>query len=46
MKETLLVVQNIATQSPKAQEDIIEAVGMVRESLEEVFTAIKEGEQL
>lgn len=45
MKETLILVQNISVQS-KAPDEIIEMVGMVRESLEEVFSAIKEGEQL
>ena len=45
MKETFLLIQNISIQS-KAPEEIIEEVGMVRESLEDVFTAIKEGEQL
>ncbi len=45
MKETFLLVQNISLQS-KAPEDIVEMVGIVRESLEEVFSAIKEGEQL
>jgi len=45
MKETLLLLQNIAVQS-EAFEDINELIGMVRENLEEVFTAIKEGERL
>jgi hypothetical protein len=45
MKETFLLIQNISVQS-KAPGDIIELVGMVRESLEDVFSAIKEGEQL
>lgn len=45
MKETLLVVQNISIQS-QGPEAITEAVHMVRDSLEEVFTAMKEGEQL
>lgn len=45
MKETLLLVQNISTQS-KAPEEIVEMIGMVRECLEDVFSAIKEGEQL
>ncbi len=45
MKETFLLVQNISVQS-KAPEEIIEMVGEVRESLEEVLSAIKEGENL
>jgi hypothetical protein len=45
MKETFLIIQNNSVQS-KAPEEIIELVGMVRESLEDVFSAIKEGEQL
>jgi len=45
MKETFLIIQNISVQS-KAPEEIIELVGMVRESLEDVFSAIKDGEQL
>ncbi len=44
MKETLLLVQNIATQS--APEEVNELVGMGRESLDEVFSAIAEGEKL
>ncbi len=44
MKETLLLVHNIALQS--APEEVIEWVGMVRESLEEVFSALAEGEKL
>ena len=45
MKETFLLIQNISVQS-KAPEEIIEMVGMVRDSLEDVFSAIKEGEHL
>jgi hypothetical protein len=44
MKETLLLVHNIAARS--APEEVNELVGMVRESLEEVFLAIAEGERL
>ena len=44
MKETLLVVHNIARQS--APEEINELVEMARESLEEVRSAIAEGEKL
>ena len=44
MKETLLIVQNIAAQS--ASEEINALVEMVRGDLEEVFSAIKEGEKL
>jgi hypothetical protein len=44
MKETLLLVHNLATQS--VPEEVNELVGMVRESLEEVFSAIAEGERL
>jgi len=44
MKETLILVQNIAAQS--APEEVNELVGMVRESLDEVFSAIAEGEKL
>jgi hypothetical protein len=45
MQESFLLVQNISVQS-KAPEEIIEMVSEVRESLEEVFSAIKEGEKL
>lgn len=44
MKETLLLVQNITAQSAPAE--VNELVGMVRESLDEVFSAIAEGEKL
>jgi hypothetical protein len=44
MKETLLLVHNIAAQS--APEEVSELVGMVRENLEEVFSALAEGERL
>ena len=44
MKETLLVVHNIARQS--APEELNELVKIVRESLEEVHSAIAEGEKL
>ena len=45
MKETFLLVQNISIQS-KAPEEIIEMIDGVRENLEDVFAAIKEGEKL
>jgi hypothetical protein len=45
MKSTLLLVQNIISQSD-APEEIKECLGDVRETLEEVFLAIKEGEKL
>ncbi len=44
MKETLLLVQNIATQH--APEEVNEWVQTVRKNLEEVFSAIAEGEKL
>ncbi len=44
MKETLLLVHNIAAQSAPAE--VNELVGMVRESLDEVFSAVAEGEKL
>ena len=44
MKSTLLLVQNIISQSD-VPEDVMECVGDVRESLEEVFLAIEEGEK-
>lgn len=44
MKETLLLVDNIARQS--APQEINELVEMVRESLEDVHAAIAEGEKL
>lgn len=45
MKETFLIIQNISVQS-KAPKEIIEMIDVVRESLEEVFSAIKEGEKI
>jgi hypothetical protein len=45
MKETFILIQKISVQS-KAPEEIIEMVNEVRDSLEYVFSAIKEGEQL
>ena len=45
MKETFILIQNISVQS-KAPEEIIEMISEVRDSLEDVFSAIKEGEQL
>lgn len=44
MKETLLLVHNIAMQS--APEEINELVETVREQLDEVYSAITEGEKL
>jgi len=44
MKETLLLVHNIAAQY--APEEVNEWVRTVRESLEEVFSAIAKGEKL
>ena len=44
MKSTLLLGQNIASQSD-APEEIKECLVDVRESLEEVFLAMKEGEK-
>ena len=44
MKEAFLLVHNIARQS--ALEEINELVDMVRESLDEVHSAIAEGEKL
>ena len=44
MKETLLLVHNIAARSAPAE--VNECVGIVRESLEEVFLAIARGEKL
>ena len=44
MKETLLLVQNIAAQY--APKEVNEWVQPVRENLEEVLSAIKEGERL
>ena len=45
LKETFLLVQNISIPS-KAPGEITEMVDMVRDSLEDVFSAIKEGEHL
>ncbi|BCG63113.1 MAG: hypothetical protein methR_P0804 [Methyloprofundus sp.] len=45
MQETFLLVQNISVQT-KAPEEIIEMVDVVRSSLDDVFSAIKEGEKL
>ena len=45
MKETFLLVQNISVQSG-APEEIMECVDMVRADMEEVFSAIAEGEKL
>ena len=44
MKSTLLLVQNIISQSD-TPEEIMECLVDVRESLEEVFLAIEEGEK-
>ena len=44
MKSTLLLVQNIISQSD-TPEEIVGCVGNVRESLEEVFSAMAEGEK-
>ena len=44
MKSTLLLVQNVISQSD-VPEEVIECLGGVRESLEEVFLAMKEGEK-
>ena len=44
MKSTLLLVQNTISQSD-TPEEIKECLGDVRESLEEVFLAIEEGEK-
>jgi len=44
MKSTLLLVQNIISQSD-TPEEIKECLADVRESLEEVFVAIEEGEK-
>lgn len=44
MKQSLLLVCNIASQS--APEEIVDLAEMVRESLDEVFSAIDEGEKL
>ena len=45
MKQTLIVIQNIAAQSDTPDE-IVECVDMVREDLKEVLTAISEGDRL
>jgi hypothetical protein len=44
MKSTLLLVQNIISQSD-TPEEIKEGLVSVRESLEEVFSAMAEGEK-
>jgi len=44
MKSTLLLVQNIISQSD-TPEEVEECLGYVRESLEEVFLAIEEGDK-
>ena len=44
MKSTLLLVQNVISQSD-TPEEIKECLADVRESLEEVFLAMKEGEK-
>jgi hypothetical protein len=44
MKSTLLLVQNVITQSD-VPEEIKESLTDVRENLEEVFSALKEGEK-
>ena len=45
MKSTLLLVQNVISQSD-TPEEIVECLGGVRESLEEVFSAMAEGEKI
>ena len=45
MKSTLLLVQNVISQSD-VPEDIKDCLADVREDLEEVFSAIKEGEKI
>ncbi len=45
MKETFLLVQNISLQS-NAPKEVLESVDMVREDMEEVFSAISEDEKL
>ena len=44
VKSTLLLVQNIISQSD-TPEEVEECLGYVRESLEEVFLAIEEGDK-
>lgn len=44
MKQTLLLVHNLAAQF--APEEVIELAGMVRESLDDVFSAIADGEKI
>lgn len=46
MKETLLLVHNLARQSESAPEEIKELADVVRECLDEVYAAIAEGEKL
>lgn len=45
MKETLLLVENISAQS-EAPKEVTESLNAVRENMEDVLSAIKEGEQL
>ena len=45
MKETFILAQNIAIQA-KAPEEVLECVDVVREDMEEVFSAIANGEKL
>ena len=44
MKSTLLLVQNIISQSD-TPEEVMECLGDVRENMEQVFLAMKEGEK-
>ncbi|MBT8420246.1 MAG: hypothetical protein KJO08_05210 [Gammaproteobacteria bacterium] len=45
MKETFLLVQNLSVQG-NAPKEVIDWVGTVREEMEEVFSALAEGEKL
>ena len=45
MKETLIIIRNLALQSP-APKNILDCINEVSLDLEEVFAAIKEGEGL
>ena len=45
MKSTLLLIQNVISQSD-VPEEIVVCLGDVRESLEEVFLAMEEGENI
>jgi hypothetical protein len=45
MKQTFILIQNIATQS-NAPAEVLEWVDIVREDLDEVLAAIAEGEKL